>query len=101
MRDTEIVKMILDEKIGSIKLNAANMRYAKINSQASIDYSINIDIDPIDFGISLKKFINNNKATIKDIKFSGNNNIYDLIIERICSKEGIDFSNNNQKEKNM
>ena len=78
------------ENIKDVYLNSVNIRYTFIDGSDKCNYDITINSDIIDFAISLKWFIRNNKDTIESINFQGvENRLMAMLIGKICAEGGI------------
>ena len=84
------IDLKLRDNVKDIYLNSANIRYTYIDGIQKCNYDITSDSDLIDFVISLKYFIKNNKNTIASINFQGMDNQFVLpIIVKVCIDNGV------------
>lgn len=84
----------------SLYLNSINTQYAYFQGQAKVNFDISKDTFILDFALSVKEFINQNKNLINNINFQNLKDRGEVFIAKyICEQLQIPYTINRVEEK--
>ena len=82
----DVIDVELDENIKKVKINSTNLRYINFEASHPVFVNIMIDTGTIDTLLGLRKFIDSNKAVIKDITLIDAGKVLDNALEKLLER---------------